>query len=188
VRANGIAKTVLLRTSPYTQILKTPTLVSYNEARQQPNPATYTSGVRAVGTLLEGTFTSLFANQLLPDSLKRGYVERGEPAKVLLCSDGDLVVNDVDYKRKTPLPLGYDRFTQTQFGNKDFVLNAIDYLVDPEGLIKARQREVPLRPLDKVKVDAERTQWQTINVLGPLALVAFVGIVWQAVRRRRYGV
>lgn len=187
VRANGIQKTVLLRTSPYTQVLKTPTLISYNEARQQPDPATYTSGVRNVATLLEGQFTSLFANQILPDSLKNGFAERGQAAKVLICSDGDLVVNDVDYKRKAPLPLGYDRFTRTQFANKDFVLNALDYLVDPEGLITARQREVPLRPLDKVKIGAERTQWQILNGLGPLALVAIVGLVWQVVRRRRYG-
>lgn len=188
VRANGIQKTVLLRTSPYTQVVKTPALVSYNEARQQPDPATYNGGVRNVGTLLEGPFTSLFANQILPDSLKAGFVERGQAAKVLICSDGDLVVNDVDYKRKAPLPLGYDRFTRTQFANKDFILNALDYLVDPNGLITARQREVPLRPLDKVKVNAERTQWQLVNVLGPLALVAIAGVVWQAVRRRRYGV
>jgi ABC-2 type transport system permease protein len=187
VRANGIQKTVLLRTSPYTQVLKTPTLISYNEARQQPAPATYTGGSRNVGTLLEGRFTSLYANQLLPDSLKTGYQERGEAAKVLLCSDGDLVVNDVDYKRETPLPLGYDRFTRTQFGNKDFVLNALDYLVDPNGLITARQREVPLRPLDKIKIGAERTQWQALNVVGPLGLIGLLGLVWQVVRRRRYG-
>ncbi|MEZ0608213.1 gliding motility-associated ABC transporter substrate-binding protein GldG [Fibrella sp. WM1] len=186
VRANGIRKTVLLKTSAYTQVLKTPTLVTYNEARQQPDPATYLGGVRSVGTLLEGSFTSLFANQILPDSLKNGYRETGAVAKVLLCSDGDLVVNDVDYKRKAPLPLGYDRFTRTQFANKDFVLNAIDYLVDPEGLIMARQREVPLRPLDNVKIGAERTQWQGLNVLGPLALVLAMGLIWQAVRRRQY--
>jgi ABC-2 type transport system permease protein len=187
VRANGIRKTVLLHTSPYTQVLKTPTLISYNEARQQPDPATYTSGPRNVGTLLEGVFTSLYASQLLPDSLKEAYQERGGAAKVLICSDGDLIVNDVDYKRKAPLPLGYDRFTRTQFANKDFVLNALDYLVDPNGLITARQREVPLRPLDKVKTGAERTQWQAFNMLGPLGLVGLLGLAWQVLRRRRYG-
>jgi ABC-2 type transport system permease protein len=188
VRADGIRKTVLLRTSPYTQVLKTPTLISYNEARQQPDPATYAGGMRNVGTLLEGTFTSLYTNQLLPDSLRSGYRERGTAAKVLVCADGDLVVNDVDYKRKAPLPLGYDRFTRTQFGNKDFVLNALDYLVDPNGLITARQREVPVRQLDMVKIGAERTQWQVINVLIPLGLIAVLGMIWQVSRRQRYGV
>ncbi len=186
VRANGIQKTVLLKTSPYTTILNLPALVAYNEARQQPDPATYTGGVRIAGVLLEGQFKSLFANQLLPDSLAPGFKAQGSAGRVLICADGDLVVNDVDYKRRAPLPLGYDRFSQNQFANKEFVLNAIDYMVDPEGLIMSRTREVPLRPLDTVKVGQERTWWQAINVLGPLGLLAIGGLVWQVIRRRRY--
>jgi len=186
VRARGISKTVLLKTSPYTTVLNLPALVSYNEARQQPDPATYTGGVRLVSVLLEGQFNSLFANQLLPDSIAQAFKAKGEAGKVLVCADGDMVVNDVDYKRKAPLPLGYDRFSRNQFANKEFVLNAIDYMVDPEGLIVARTREVPLRPLDTVKLGQERTSWQAINVLGPLALVAIGGLIWQVIRRRRY--
>ncbi|NID09847.1 gliding motility-associated ABC transporter substrate-binding protein GldG [Fibrivirga algicola] len=186
VRARGINKTVLLKTSPYTTVLNLPALVSYNEARQQPDPATYTGGVRLVSVLLEGQFNSLFANQLLPDSVAQGFKVKSEAGKVLVCADGDLVVNDVDYKRKAPLPLGYDRFSRNQFANKEFVLNSIDYMVDPEGLIVARTREVPLRPLDGVKLGQERTSWQAINVLGPLVLVALGGLVWQVIRRRRY--
>ncbi len=186
VRARGIQKTVLLKTSPYTVVLNLPALVSYNEARQQPDPAAYTGGVRTAGVLLEGQFTSLFANLLLADSLTRGFKAKGSAGKVLICADGDLVVNDVDYKRKAPLPLGYDRFSRNQFANKDFVLNAIDYMVDPEGVIMARTREVPLRPLDTVKVNQERTWWQAANVLGPLILLAIGGLIWQVIRRRRY--
>lgn len=186
VRAAGIEKTVLLKTSPYTLLLNLPALVAYNEARQQPDPATYNGGVKLAGVLLEGQFKSLFANLLLPDSLARGFKAKGQTGKVLICADGDLVVNDVDYKRKAPLPLGYDRFSQSQFANKEFVLNAIDYMTDPEGLIMARTREVPLRPLDTVKLGQERTWWQAINLLGPLGLLAVGGLVWQVIRRRRY--
>lgn len=187
VKTRGIAKTVLLKTSPYTSILNLPALIAYNEARQQPNPATYNGGENLVSVLLEGSFKSLFANLLLPDSLKAGFRATGQAGKVLLCADGDLVVNDVDYKRKAPLPLGYDRFTQNQYANKEFVLNALDYMVDPEGLIQARTREVPIRPLDAVKIGQERTVWQLVNVLGPLGLVAVGGLIWQVIRRRRYG-
>ncbi|WP_375447738.1 gliding motility-associated ABC transporter substrate-binding protein GldG [uncultured Fibrella sp.] len=186
VRTKGIKKTVLLKTSPYTTALNLPALISYNEARQQPDPATYTGGVKIAGVLLEGPFNSLFANLLLPDSLAQGFKAKAAAGKVLICADGDLVVNDVDYKRKAPLPLGYDRFSQKQFANKEFVLNAIDYMVDPEGLIMARTREVPLRPLDAVKVGQERTWWQTINVLGPLGLLTIGGLIWHLIRRRRY--
>lgn len=192
VRAIGgdgqpIRKTPLLLTSPYTQILKAPALISYNEARQQPDPKTYTAGPQLVGCLLEGRFQSVFANRILPgDPRATGFRAVGEPSRVLVCSDGDLIINDVDYKRNAPYPLGFDRYTRTTFANKDFALNAIDYLVDPNGVIAARTRTVALRPLDKIRVDAGRTGWQLLNVLGPLALIGLVGVVWQVVRRRRY--
>lgn len=192
VRALGgdgrsIQKTPLLLTSRYTQILKAPVLISYNEARQQPDPKTYAGGVKIVGCLLEGRFHSLFANRILPgDPRAGGFRAVGSPSRVLVCSDGDLIINDVDYKRNAPYPLGFDRYTRNTFANKDFALNAIDYLVDPNGVISARTRTVALRPLDKIRVDADRTGWQLLNVLGPLALIGLVGVVWQVLRRRRY--
>jgi gliding-associated putative ABC transporter substrate-binding component GldG len=187
VQAIGIKKTPLLLTSPYTKILKTPALISYNEARQQPDPETYNDGIRLVGCLLEGRFQSIYANQIVPgDPRANGFQAQGNPSRVLICSDGDLAVNDVDYKRNTPYPLGFDRFTRTTYANKDFTLNAIDYLVDPNGVIAARARQVTLRPLDKIRVDANRTGWQALNILGPLALLGLVGVVWQVVRKRRY--
>ncbi|MCX6214075.1 gliding motility-associated ABC transporter substrate-binding protein GldG [Spirosoma sp.] len=188
VRAPGIQKTPLLLTSPYTKVLKAPALISYNEARQQPDPKTYNEGTKLIGCLLEGRFQSLFANRILPgDPRANGFRPEGVASRVLICSDGDLIVNDVDYKRNAPYPLGFDRFTRNTFGNKDFALNAIDYLVDPAGVIAARARTITLRPLDKIKVDANRTGWQLLNLLGPLALVGVVGLIWQAVRRRKYG-
>ncbi len=193
VRSSGadgqpIRKTPLLLTSPYTKVLKAPALISYNEARQQPDPQTYNGGVHLVACLLEGKFQSLFANRILPgDPRAVGFKSAGVASRVLICSDGDLIVNDVDYKRNAPYPLGFDRFTRNTFANKDFALNAIDYLVDPNGVIAARARTVTLRPLDKIRVDANRTGWQVLNLLGPLALVGIIGLVWQAVRRRRYG-
>jgi gliding-associated putative ABC transporter substrate-binding component GldG len=187
VQASGIKKTPLLLTSPYTKILKTPALISYNEARQQPDPSTYNDGPRLVSCLLEGRFQSVYANQIVPgDPRANGFQAQGNSSRVLVCSDGDLVVNDVDYKRNTPYPLGFDRFTRTTFANKDFALNALDYLVDPNGVIAARTRQVTLRPLDKIRVDANRTGWQALNVLGPLVLLGLVGVLWQVVRKRRY--
>lgn len=188
VAAPGIAKTPLLLTSPYTKILKAPAVVSYNEARQQPDPRTYDGGVRLVSCLLEGRFQSLYANRILPgDPRANGFKAEGEPSRVIVCSDGDVVVNDVDFRRQVPYPLGFDRYTRTQFGNKDFVLNAIDYLIDPNGVIAARTRQIALRPLDKIRLPNERTGWQLLNLLGPLALIGVVGFVWQFMRKRQFG-
>lgn len=188
VQASGIQKTPLLLTSPYTKVLKAPALISYNEARQQPDPQTYNEGPKLIACLLEGQFKSLFANRILPgDPRAVGFRPEGVASRVLVCSDGDLIVNDVDYKRNAPYPLGFDRFTRTTFANKDFALNALDYLIDPNGVIAARTRTITLRPLDKIKVDASRTRWQLVNLLGPLALVGLIGLVWQVARRRKYG-
>jgi len=188
VQAAGIRKTPLLLTSPYTKVLKAPALISYNEARQQPDPQTYNEGPKLIACLLEGQFKSLFANRILPgDPRSAGFRPEGVASRILVCSDGDLIVNDVDYKRNAPYPLGFDRFTRTTFANKDFALNALDYLVDPNGVIAARTRTITLRPLDKIKVDASRTRWQLVNLLGPLALVGLTGLVWQVARRRKYG-
>ena len=187
VAAPGIAKTPLLLTSPYTKILKAPAVVSYNEARQQPDPRTYNGGVRLVSCLLEGRFQSLYANRILPgDPRAKGFKTEGEPSRVIVCSDGDVVVNDVDFRRQVPYPLGFDRYTRTQFGNKDFVLNAIDYLIDPKGVIAARTRQIALRPLDKIRLPNERTGWQLLNLLGPLALIGVIGFVWQFMRKRQF--
>ncbi|WP_018617667.1 gliding motility-associated ABC transporter substrate-binding protein GldG [Spirosoma luteum] len=193
VRAMGgdgrlIQKTPLLLTSAYTKILKTPALISYNEARQQPDPSTYTDGAHIIGCLLEGKFQSLFANRIFPgDPRASGFKSEGAASRILICSDGDLIINDVDYKRNAPYPLGFDRYTRNTYANKDFALNAIDYLIDPNGVIAARSRSVTLRPLDKIRVDANRTGLQLLNLLGPLALVGLIGFVWQVVRRSQYG-
>lgn len=186
VAASGIRKTPLLLTSPYTKLLKAPAIISYNEARQQPDPATYKDGVQIIGCLFEGKFQSLYANRILPgDPRASGFKPVGEASRVIICSDGDLIVNDVDYKRQMPFPLGFDRFNRNQFGNKDFAMNAIDYLADPEGVITARNRQITLRPLDKIKLANERTSWQLLNVLGPLALIGLAGAGWQFTRKRR---
>lgn len=188
VASPGIAKIPLLQTSPYTKILKAPAVVAYNEARQQPDPRTYDGGVRLISCLLEGRFQSLYANRILPgDPRANGFKATGEASRVIVCSDGDMVVNDVDFRRQMPYPLGFDRYTRTQFGNKDFVMNAVDYLVDPEGVISARNRQVTLRPLDKIRLPNERTGWQALNLLGPLALIGVAGFVWQFVRKRQFG-
>ena len=188
VAAAGIVKTPLLLSSQYTKLLKAPALVAYNEARQQPDPKTYNAGVQIFALLLEGRFTSLFNNRILPnDPRSQGFVAQGKAAKIVVCADGDLIVNDMDYKRNAPLPLGYDRLSKNTFANKDFVLYALEYLTDSDGLISARNKQVTLRPLDKIRLKEERTQWQLINLLGPLVLIGLIGAGWQWRRKQRFG-
>lgn len=187
VMVPNVVKTPLLLTSQYTKTLKVPALVAYNEARQQPDPREYNNGVKTIGLLLEGTFSSLYNNRLLPtDPRMSSFVGQSKPSKIIVVSDGDMIVNDIDYTRNAPLPMGYDRLTRYTYANKDFVLYAIDYLVDPKGLITARNKQVMLRPLDKIRLKEERTQWQLINLIAPLALIGLLGLGFQWWRKNQF--
>ena len=187
IQVEGIKKTPLLLSSRYTQLRKAPILVGYNEARQQPDPREYNAGEKPIAMLLEGSFSSLYNNRLLPnDPRMKSFVGKSKPTQIIVVSDGDLIVNDIDYKRNAPLPLGYDRLSGNTFANRDFALYAVDYLADSEGLITARNKQVTLRPLDKLRLKEERTQWQLLNLLGPLVLIGLIGAAWQWNRKRRY--
>ena len=184
---SGIHKTPLLMTSAYTQSLNTPALVGYNDARNQPNPAEYNQGEKLAAVLLDGSFSSLFQNRILPNDPRNAtFKPAGSRGKVIICADGDVIVNDVDYKRSAPLPLGYDRVTKLTYGNKDFVMNALDYLTDANGLITARNKEVRIRALDKVQVQENKKFWQGVNLLVPLLIIAIFGGIRYFLRIRKF--
>lgn len=188
VRADGVTKTPLLMTSPYTKVLNAPVFVTFNDAQTDTEQAEYQGGVKTIAYLLEGKFQSLYKNRLLPNDPKfADFKAESLPTKIIVCSDGDLIVNEVSQKTGNPFPLGYDKTTQHTFGNKDFVMNAIDYLIDEDGVIQAKGKEVKLRPLDKLRTRDERTFWQILNIGLPVALVLLFGFILQWARRRNYG-
>ena len=187
VKANGISKIPLLMTSRYTQILKAPAVMSYNFANKKLDANEYKAGVQMVGVLLEGKFESLFKNRILPsDSRSATFESEGKSSKIIVCSDGDIPVNDFDKTQNTPLPLGFDKYSGNTFANKDFVLNAIDYLLDDNGVITARSKEIILRPLDKVALQDEREYWQMINLVVPIVVLILAGLLKGYWRKRRY--
>jgi ABC-2 type transport system permease protein len=186
--SGSVRKTPLLMTSRYTQLVNAPALVGYNEARKEPQPSEYKSGVQLSAVLLEGVFTSLFQNRILPgDPRAAKFRTTGSPGKVIICADGDLVVNDYDYKRNTPLPLGYDRVTRQTFGNKDFVMHALDFMTDANGLISARTKQIEIRALDKIQIQENRKLWQVLNLLLPVILIAIFGGLRYYFRIRKFG-
>ncbi|GAB3824373.1 gliding motility-associated ABC transporter substrate-binding protein GldG [Hymenobacter jeollabukensis] len=188
VKARGIRKTPLMFTSRYTRVLPAPVPINLNDARLPPDPKLYKSGPKPVGYLLEGQFRSLFANRAKPGTTQflPAQSPQAKPSKILLISDGDFVRNDVDPKTKRPLRLGYDRLATTEFANRELTQNAVDYLLDESGLIGVRGKQITLRPLDKVKINAEKRQWQLLNLGAPLALLAVFGLVRAWLRKRKY--
>ena len=129
-----------------------PVRVNFNEARLEINPRLFSKGPLPTAYLLEGKFQSLYKNRLAEEKQKQvGFVEFGKPGKSVVVSDGDLVKNVINKQTNQHYELGYDRFAGIKFGNKEFALNAMDYMLDESGLIAVRTKEVVLRPLDKVK-------------------------------------
>lgn len=170
---DGLKKTPLLLTSQYTKVLNAPALITYNEARTDTDEAEYQGGVKSVAYLVEGTFKSILQNSFANTGLKTTSV----PTKILVCSDGDIIVNEVDRKTGNPYPMGFDRFSQHQYGNQDFVINALNFLIDESGLLTAKSKSVGLRPLDKLKIKNEQTKWRLINIALPLVLLTIFGFL-----------
>ena len=187
VQAAGVTKTPLVFTSQYSRVLQTPIVVDLNELREEPRPERFRSGPQAVAYLLEGSFTSVFKNRILPDRVDQAsFLERSVPTKLIVCSDGDLVRNEVNRQNNQPYPLGFDPITERTFANEDFVMNALAYLTDEDGLISARTKDIQVRPLDKVKVEQEATMWQVINLVVPILLIISFGVVKYYLRRQKY--
>lgn len=187
VKAAGIRKQPLLFTSPYSKVTAAPAKIDFNEARQNPDPKQYQAGPQAVAYLLEGNFRSLYANRITQaDPRYKTFKEYGQPSKIIVCSDGDLPANEVDPETGKPAALGYDRFMNATFANKDFVLHAVDFLIDENGVIASRNKEIALRPLDKLKVQEERLEWQLINLLLPVVVIVLLGMAHAYWRKRKF--
>jgi ABC-2 type transport system permease protein len=187
VKAERIKKTPLLITTPYTKVLKAPALVTYNDARRDTDVEEYNNGEKSIGYLLEGRFKSLYQNRIFPEDSRFQYFRpESDETKIIVCSDGDLVVNETDRRSGEPLPLGFDKLSSHTFGNADFLLNAVDYLVDENGVITARNKEVKLRPLDTIKTRDERSRIQLLNLLLPSLIVIILGAARAGLRRRKF--
>ncbi len=188
VKSTGVKKTPLMFTSEYSRTLAAPVNVSLQDLRKTLTPEMLNKPNLPIAYLLEGTFTSLYKNRFKPEGIPTdNYQENSLPsAKLIVVSDGDIARNDINPRTGSPQPLGFDPFTNTNYGNLDFILNALNYLVDDEGLITARNKEIKIRPLDKVKISRERTFWQILNLVLPIVLLVIYGLIRYYLRKRKY--
>ena len=189
VKADGIKKTILLKTSKYSRVATVPAMISLDILKQEPDERLYQGPPQDVCVLLEGSFTSLYKHRLTPEISENkeiGFIEEGKPSKMMVISDGDIIKNYYDYNKSMPYPLGYDRYTRETFGNKDLIMNAVDYLCDDAGVISVRSRELKLRLLDMTRVNKSKTMIQLANVAIPVLLVLIFGLIQSVMRKRRY--
>jgi ABC-2 type transport system permease protein len=191
ISKQGIDKTVLLTSSEYARTVNTPVLISIDILQKEPDRRLYQKKHIPVAVLLEGTFESLYKSRVPPEireSAEIGFISESKPAKMIVVADGDIIKNQVRQTsgRPEPYPLGFDRYTNQTFGNKEFILNAINYLVDEDGLISIRSRELKLRLLDQSKVREELLKWQLINTGLPVLVIFILGFIMFFIRKMKY--
>jgi hypothetical protein len=188
VGAGSLKKTALLRTSTYTQVQQAPATLPFSASGKEFDPAKYKAGAKVISYLVEGKFASVFRNRPLPaDSLQTGFVEQGtKEGGLLLVGDGDVALNEIDPNTKGPMGLGFDPFSKHTFANKDFILNAVHYLLDDQKALLARNKTVTLRPLDKIKMKEEKGFWQWLNLLVPLGFSFLISAGVILYRKRKY--
>jgi gliding-associated putative ABC transporter substrate-binding component GldG len=187
VKLAGVTRTPLMFTSQYSRVLSAPVQVSVNELRKEMKPEFFNSGPQTIGWLMEGKFTSLYKNRFLPPGINENrFRENGDKAKIIVIADGDIARNDINPKTGQPVELGFDQFTQTSFANADLLNNAVLYLVEENGLINTRGKEIRIRPLDTVRIAGQKLKWQLINLLLPIVLIIVFGIVKAMLRKKKY--
>jgi gliding-associated putative ABC transporter substrate-binding component GldG len=180
---NEVKKTILLSSSPQTKIEGTPLEISLNILNTKPNLSTYTAGEQALAVLFEGRFKSAYKNRVKPFEVDKP-IDLSEPSKMIVVADGDVIKNQL--KQGEPLELGFDRYTGNTYGNKEFLMNSVNYLLDDTGLIDIRSKEISIAFLDLEKVAEEREKWQFINLVIPLLILVLGAFAFNYFRKKRY--
>jgi gliding-associated putative ABC transporter substrate-binding component GldG len=187
----AIRKTVLLSTSYFSRTLSPPVVISLKEAESAPDEKKFNKPGLPVAVLLEGTFPSVFINRMVSNLTNDKNLKirtESRKTKMIVVADGDIIRNEVSREgnREAPYPLGIDKYTGEMYGNRDFLINCLNYLVDDNGLMELRSRELKLRLLDTGKVKAEKFKWQLINIAGPILIVILLGLLYNFLRRKKY--
>lgn len=181
---DGIYKEVLLATSSASRITGTPAQVDlgFDDA----NPEEYRYAYVPVAASMEGVFPSLFAHLLPPEDIimHSPMRKQSEPTKQIVVASGSIIRNE--WQQGQPLPLGYDRYTNTQFGNRDFMVNAVLYLADDTGWMSLRQKELTLRLINDQRAREQRIAAQVVSIAAPLLLLALIAGGVILIRKRRY--
>jgi len=189
----AVRKTILLNSSQYSRYQLAPMKISFDILRYKPEPDKFNKPNLPVAVLLEGNFSSLYKNRVTEEmnntlqALNMEFKPKSDPTAIIVVADGDLPKNLYDKETGKSAPMGYSRWEKLNFeGNKDFMLNAVEYLIDPNHVLVARSKQYKLRLLDKVKSEKEKTFWQFFNIGIPVIILCLLGVFNHYYRKRKY--
>ncbi len=187
----NVKRTVLLTTSKFSKVTQAPLFVTLAFINERPDKRTFNKRFMPVAIMEEGIFNSVFTNRNIPNSINpkpANIIQKSSDTKMIIIADGDIIKNKVRFKNTTPqiLPLGYDELGKKIFGNKDFILNSINYLCDDDGWMYLRNRNYKLRLLDKNKITNQAQFYKIINVFVPLLCLAILALIVAIYRKKKY--
>jgi gliding-associated putative ABC transporter substrate-binding component GldG len=188
-----LKKTFLLKSSPYTRFQGYPMRLNFEILRYQPDPNKFDKGPQEVALLVEGKFESLYKNRVSENmrstlaEIDADFVEQSPNTKQLFVTDGDFIKNLYNPDRNQISPMGYNKWEEKVYkGNQDFIINAIDYMVDDYGLLDSRSKEVKLRLLNTIKASEDNLFYRLLNIGLPLFLLLVFGLSFNYLRKRKY--
>lgn len=181
---NSIKKTILLTSSDKSKIEGVPKeILLENIIRKKPDIASYNAGPQSLAVLLEGNFKSTYKDRIKPHKIK-DHKDKSASTKMIVIADGDIIKNQT--RKGQPIELGFDPTMNLKYGNKEFLLNAVNYLLDDSGLIEIRSKEIHISFLNVEKVVENKTLWQVINILIPLLILMVFGFLFSFIRKKKY--
>lgn len=186
-------KSILLASSSYSRYQLAPMKIDFEILRYKPIPEKFNKPHLPIAVLSEGEFPSLYENRLdenMISTLKNiqlDFKAKSSPTSILVVADGDIVKNIFDKESGKFAPLGYSKFEKRTFnGNKDFLLNSVEYMISPDNVLDARSKDIKLRMLDHVKAESEKLKWQLLNIGLPILVIIAFGIINHFVRKKKY--
>ena len=181
---DGIEKRILLATSTASRVTGTPGEVDLSD--MNPDRQSFVYQYVPVAVSLEGSFPSLYAHRMAPEEVETDEPVRtsSKPTRQVVIAGGSIVLNEV--QKGQAYPMGFDRYSNMQFANRDMIVNAVLWLTDAEGLISLREKSVALRLINDKRAHDERTKVQLVSTISPIALLALVGGLVTIIRKRKY--
>jgi ABC-2 type transport system permease protein len=183
----------LLTSSQYARRQVYPMRLSFEILRVEHKTEAYNKSFLPTAVKLEGQFESFFKNRVTEEmesglkQLGTEFIDRSVPTSQVVISDSDIIKNLYDSSNNRISPIGYNKWTNVDYkGNKEFIVNTIEYLLDDYGLTDARTKSYKLRLLDQVEITEHKLKWQIINVVLPVVVVILFGMFYAFWRRRKY--
>jgi ABC-2 type transport system permease protein len=170
-------KDVLLSSSQQAHTVSVPAMIRLDEPGLQAGKAGFNESDLPVAVLLQGIFPSVFKNRsafFAPADYS--FLSRSKPAKMVVAASGEIIRN----------PIGYDRYSQIQFANREFIMNAADFLTDLAGISTLKNKSLRTQWLDRQAIQRDRNTVLFVNIILPPLILTGIFIGLGLIRKKKY--